>query len=364
MEERYCYLGFSLCPGIGPKRVAMLLQSFGTAKAIWTAQKTDVQNIIGTSLAEKFDSFRKSFLPEKYEMALSKKGVTFVSCVDATYPSLLQEIINPPLVLYVKGNQKVLTTPGKENIGIVGTRKITSYGRNVTEMLTKDLVNAGCIIVSGLAMGVDAVAHKMTVDMQGQTIAVLGCGVDCCTPAMNQHLYNSILASGGVVVSEYPLGQVPTKGSFPARNRIIAGLSDAIVVTEGAKDSGALITADEAFKNKRKVFAVPGPITSSLSKGPNNLLSKGAFLVSTSDDILKELHLKPAVNKRITFKSESAEEQKIIDLLQNESLHINDMVKQLGIPVTQLTTLLSLMEMKGLLIVSSATNEYSLNISL
>jgi len=188
---------------------------------------------------------------------------------------------------------------------------------------------------------------------QGKTIAVLGCGVDCCNPRENQGIYNSILKSGNCIVSEFPLQMKPTQWSFPARNRIIAGLSQAVLVTEGAEDSGSLITAEFALKFGRKVFAVPGPITSSMSKGPYKLIAKGAVLVTSAEDIFRELKT-PAFAKASAGKQNSkvsnatGEEQVILDLLQNENLHFDEIVRRTKLKPSHLSSLLSMMEIKGM----------------
>lgn len=239
-------------------------------------------------------------------------------------------------------------------IAVVGTRKITQYGRDVTELLTAELVSSGFTIVSGLAMGVDAVAHRTTIENNGKTIAVLGCGVDCVTPVENQSLYDQIIEKGGCVVSELPLGYSPTRGSFPARNRIVAGLSQGIVVTEGAEDSGALITADYAFKFNRKVFAVPGPITSNLSKGPYKLIAKGAKLLTTASDIINSLGIKStmgttSITRKEKIRGDSKEEEIILEILENETLHFDEIVKRSKFSSSRLGSMLSFMEIKGLI---------------
>jgi DNA processing protein len=323
---------------------------------------------------------------------------------DENYPQLLKEIKNPPFVLYGRGNREILSdsfcslndslkpdgntrvaqeratnnTAVKLNysgmrrtvksafrektrldnyssntIAIVGARKTTQYGREVTKLLASELALAGFTIVSGLALGVDAVSHMTALENSGKTIAVLGCGVDCCNPGENQNIYDEILKSGNCIVSEFPLGMRPTLWSFPARNRIIAGLSQAVLVTEGAEDSGSLITAEFALKFSRQVFAVPGPITSSMSKEPYKLISRGAKLVTTADDILKELKAqnsnvktKTQISKR---KGETKEEDLIIKLLENEPLHFDEIVRRTKLKSSNLSSILSMMEIKGLI---------------
>ncbi len=280
---------------------------------------------------------------------MRKARVEYLILQDNDYPMLLKHIKNPPNVLYKKGTLRF--NRNETLVSVVGTRKITEYGREVTELLTSELVSAGCMIVSGLAMGVDALAHKATIAAHGTTIAVLGSGVDICTPAENISLYESILNHDGVILSENRLGQMPNKGSFPMRNRIIAGLSLGVLVTEGSEDSGSLITANDAFANNRKVFAVPGPITSSVSKGPISLIAKGAKMVMSAQDIITELGI---MNNEVREKDKknvtglTKEEKKIFLALQDQHLHFDDLVKGTGLDPSQLGIVLSLMEMKGL----------------
>lgn len=359
MTEREYWLGFSAFSGIGPMRFKKLLVHFGSVKSAWEATGSDLAEVLEKNLTEKLEKFRRNFSIEKYAAELKKKKISFLILVDKAYPKLLLQIKNPPFVLYAKGSINILTGPAAPIISVVGTRKISQYGREVTELLTAELVSAGFTIVSGLAIGVDAVAHQSSLESKGKTIAVLGCGVDCCTPAENQSLYISIITSGGCIVSELPLGHPPTKGSFPSRNRIIAGLSLGVLVTEGAEDSGSLITADYALKFNRKVFAVPGPITSSLSKGPYGLIRKGAKLVTKTEDILNELKIhKQSLSSikskiKITGQKSKLEGTKdeilILKILENEALHFDEIARKTGFESAKLGSILSLMEMKGMI---------------
>lgn len=382
MEDRYYFLGFSVFSGIGPKRFHDVYAAFGSAKNAWEADDTNITEVLGKGIGSTFLQFRKTFSIEAYAEKLEQSGAWFLTLPEAEYPTLLSEIRNPPFVLYGKGDKEILCHPGRSFatdristdeknsiaslrndifIGVVGTRRISSYGKQVTEMVTRELVLAGCVIVSGLAMGVDAVSHQTTVRNGGKTIAVLGSGVDVCHPAINLPIYNSIIAGHGAVVSEYPLGEPPSKGSFPSRNRIIAGLSHGIVVTEGAADSGALYTATDAFENGRPVFAVPGPITSSLSKAPNSLLTKGAKLVTSGKDILDDLGISigQRAESKGKMKGETEEEQRIIDLLENEALLFDEIVRETQYGSEKTGILLTLMEMKG--VISNNGGQYSLN---
>ncbi len=361
MDERSYWLGFSAAYGIGPARFSRLLKQFGSAKDAWNASLTDL-SVIGEKTALQFDKFRNDFSIPEYEKKLKEQKVGYLTLLDSEYPKDLKKIKNPPFVLYGKGQYRNL--PTEKVIAIVGTRKITEYGRMVTELLTRELVEAGCSIVSGLALGVDGVAHKAALDSGGTTVAVLGCGVDCCYPLENTHIYNNILKSNGAIISEYPLGATPTKGSFPSRNRIIAGLSLGVLVTEGALDSGSLITAKDAFENKRKVFAVPGPINSSLSNGPYKLIQQGGKLVTGARDIIDELGINHSEFRKAKGirSGDTKEEQKIIDLLKDQDLHFDELVRMTRMDVSYIGSILSVMEMKGF-IKSVGTGSFSLNIS-
>lgn len=349
MDERLLWLGFSVFPGIGPKKFHLLLQHFETAKHAWHATENDLEKVIGISLTVKFVSFRSTFSPNVYEKKLREKGVRFVTLQDETYPALLAQSSNAPTVLYIKGAFSFPASDMQRSIAIVGTRKITQYGKEVTTRITEDLIRAGYVIVSGLALGVDAVAHGVTVAEQGKTIAVLGCGVDCCYPSANTSLYDQIIATGGAIVSEFPLSMTPSVGSFPSRNRIIAGLSQAVVVTEGAADSGALYTAKDAFANNRKVYAVPGPITSTLSHGPHSLIAQGGKLIMGAQDILSDLGGSLSSKPRIIIHGDTPEEQQILDLIANEQLHIDELTRLTKKDAAAIGSLLSLMEMKGMI---------------
>src|SRR3989338_214328 len=356
MEERNYWLGFSSFPGIGPIKFKMLLSKFNSAKEVWHAPRSHLAKLlaklIGEKLAEKFDEFRNKFSIENYVGELEKKGVSFVILNDKEYPELLKKIKNPPFVLYYKG-QAPYGTWLSESIAVVGARRTTQYGREVTKILTEELVANGFTIISGLALGVDAISHMTALENKGKTIAVLGCGVDCCSPSENLSIYNSILKTGNCIVSEFPLGMKPTQWSFPARNRIIAGLSLGVLVTEGAEDSGSLITADYSRKFGRPVFAVPGPITSSMSKGPYKLIAKGAKLVTSAGDILKELKIQNSKVKIATQKSKiigaTEEENLILKLLQIEPMHFDQIVRKTRFDSAKIGSILSVMEIKGLI---------------
>lgn len=351
-QERNFYLPFSLAPGIGPKRFAQLLSFFGSARKAYSGTESEFKKAgVSESFFEKFNIFRKSFKIDAYLKKLKSKNVEFITFIDKNYPARLKKIDNPPIVLFVKGSAQILST--ERSIAVVGTRKMTSYGREVTENLVSELAPHGFIVVSGLALGIDSTAHKTALASGGKTIAVLGCGVDCCYPRENENLYNRIIEKGGAIVSEYPLGLQPNRGTFPARNRIIAGLGNAVLVTEAGKDSGALITASNAASQGKTVFAVPGPITSKQSVGTSILIKKGAKLVSQIQDILEEFGIGATWKKKtIDFKTLNLtpEEKSVINTLENESYHIDELSRICKIQITKLSTLLSSLEMQGLVL--------------
>ncbi len=280
IDEQKYWVAFSAFPGIGPVRFRSLLEHFGSAKKAW-----------GAPLSDTFINFRKKFDIDEYLLKLENLHVSVLTLNNPKYPQLLKQIPDAPFLLYIKAKpgQDKLTL--ERTIAVVGTRNITTYGEEVTKRLVTGLVSYGFTIVSGMAYGVDAVAHQAAIDAGGKTIAVLGSGIDIIAPPSNARLYQAIGEEGqGAIVSEMPLGLRPNKGLFIARNRIISGLSMGVLVTEGAGDSGALITARNAGEQGREVFAVPGPITSPYSRGPAKLLKAGAILVETVEDIVHEFN--------------------------------------------------------------------------
>lgn len=354
MTEKEYFLGFSVFPGVGAGRFRLLLEHFQTAKNAWEAPESELKTILKEKLTADFLAFRKSFDFDLYSLTLEKVGVSVITLNDKAYPKVLRDLENQPFVIYVKGDKNLLQA--EKRIGVVGTRKVTTYGNAITQSFTRELVEEGFIVVSGLALGVDAIAHQETLNTGGKTIAVLGCGVDCCYPSTNYGLYKEIIDSGGLIVSEYPLSAPPNKGSFPSRNRIIAALSQGLLVTEGAEDSGSLITAGIALDLGRAVFAIPGPVTSSLSRGPLKLIRKGAKLVTGGEEILEELGL-PNKKKEFTkIVGDTKEEQLIISCLLNEELSFDEIGKKTAIPSNSLGAVLSIMEMKGFLKIDAAGN--------
>lgn len=346
-EERAYAVALYGVKGIGPHRFPLLIKYFGSAKKAWQVAGAKLQEIgLPQAAIDNLVKRRQGMTPTVYFRELKKQGIKLYFLAEKNYPTRLSEIDNPPQILYVKGEIK----PEDElAIAVVGTRRITPYGRQITENLTADLVAQGLTIVSGMARGVDSVAHKAALQMAGRTIAVLGCGLDICYPPENKGLMEEIIKHGAVA-SEFPLGYPALRANFPARNRIIAGLSLGILVTEGAEKSGTKITAKWAADQGREVFAVPGPITSKMSQGPADLIKLGAKLVTNVNDILEELNLE---SRKIQHKAKkilpgSPLEEKILAILSEQPIHIDEIVRQTDLSTTKVSSALSLMEMKGL----------------
>lgn len=277
-----------------------------------------------------------------------------ISPADYVYPVLLKEIHNPPVQIYIAGDAVVLQSPA---IAIVGSRAMTQYGEQVCRMLVRDLVQAGFTIVSGLATGIDATAHKEALAAGGKTIAVLGSGLDpdSVYPAEHRGLAKTITKNQGVLVSEYAPGTRSQRYCFPARNRIIAGLTLGTIVIEARQKSGALITAKYALEYNREVFAVPGSILSSRSQGTHQLLRQGAILVESTDDILNELQhaatLQTSVQSLLPLQPKptySEQEQAILELLGNREYHIDDITSVLNITTGEVLMNLTELEIKGI----------------
>ncbi len=349
-EDQKYWVAFSRIPKIGATRLARLYSFFSSMQEAWQASFSDLMTSgLEEKIVNEFFSEKDSINPGAEWEKLEKENIKVVTIGDKYYPKLLKEIWNPPSLLYYKG-----TLPENEEytIGVVGTRKISNYGKQIIPQIVNDLVKNGFSIVSGLALGVDALAHKITVDCKGKTVAVLGSGIDeqSIYPTQNRYLASEIIKNGGAVISEYPLGTLALPGNFPFRNRIISGLSLGTLVIEAAEESGALITAKYALDQNREIFAVPGSIFNLTSAGPNKLIKMGARVVTSIEDILETLNLANATdfikNKKII--PQSPEEEKISSVLTQEPTHIDKIILGSGLDAAKVGAILTLMEMKGI----------------
>ncbi|MCL4366305.1 DNA-processing protein DprA [Patescibacteria group bacterium] len=337
--------------GLGPIRLRAILDYFKDPKLAWEANSEEIRAVgIPQSTVQRLVEARKSLNPQKYVEEIKRSGINWITIFDKDYPKLLAQIYDPPTVLYYKGD---LESSNLKPIAVVGTRKITGYGRAATQQFTKGLVGAGMTIISGLARGVDSQAHLTTVLEKGKTIAVLGGGLNNIFPPENRGLAEKIASGFGAVISEFPPNYPSLPGNFPARNRIISGLSLAVLVIEAASDSGSLITAKLALEQGREVFAVPGPITSSLSKGPIDLIRQGAIAVFNPSEVLEELGISKVQSEKFKVQSEvnlSEEEKKVLGCLDNESQHIDEIGRSLNLPSPKISALLLKMEISGLVV--------------
>ena len=286
-ERTRHWLALLLTPGLGPLRALRLVTHFGNVSSVFSASLTELEAVGVTAGSAQAIALGKSLELAETEMNLARDvGATLVSLDDPAYPPLLKQIYDPPVVLYVRGNPAIIAEPG---VAVVGTRHPTPYGLGMAERLSCDLANRGLIIFSGMARGVDSAAHRGAISAGGKTVAVWGTGIDVVYPKENKKLADNIVASGGALLSEFPVATFPAPQNFPIRNRVISGLSLGVLVVEAAEFSGTRITARLALEQSRDVYAVPGNVTNKNSWGPNTLIKQGAKLVATWEDVWDEL---------------------------------------------------------------------------
>lgn len=348
MTERQALAALYSFTYFGPARTKLIVEYFGSASDAWRAGREQLVKIgITSKKVEEFLQYKQSFNERKYFETLEKLEINFLTYKDSTYPTNLKDLNNAPSVLYVRGN---LETSDLNAVAIVGTRKMTAYGREVTKIFAGELATYGVTIISGLALGVDACAHKACLDAGGRTIAVLASGLDLITPASNTQLSKHIVEKGGAIVSEYPLGYPPFRTNFPSRNRIISGLSVAVLVVEGAAKSGTLLTASSAAEQGKTVFAVPGQITSPMSAAPHFLIENGAKVATGPKDILDELNMQFRVDGTMVRKvvPASKEEETLIEIIANEPLHLDEIARISSLELSGVSARLTIMELKGL----------------
>ncbi len=341
------WVGFSKVPGIGPARLRILLDYYGTIEEAWTANPGELRAIgLDRRSVESLVKVRETFNFDAELAKLERLNVSVLNWDNPDYPQLLKSISDSPPVLYVRGK----ITPADEwAVAVVGTRRATTYGKECTRMLASGLVENGITIVSGLAYGIDTEAHKTAVNARRRTIAVLGCGVDIAYPAENRKLSEAIIENGALV-SEYPLGTNPESKNFPRRNRIISGLSLGVLFVEGGFQSGARITTDYALEQGRDVFAVPGSILRKSGSGPNHLIQNGAKLVISVNDILEELNLTMVAHhaEARSVIPDNETEAILLKHLSSDPIHIDELGQTSGLPTPEVASTLTMMELKGM----------------
>lgn len=362
MNEASFWLGFSLIPEIGPRRIALLSAHFHTLEAAWRAPEHALKTagLDGTPLAN-FLRARSQLDPAREMERVQRVGAHIITIADADYPPNLKPLPDAPPVLYIKG---ALLLSDVNAIAVVGTRKATHYGRSAAHQLCKQLASHGVTIISGLAQGIDAAAHQGALD-GGRTIAVLGCGIDRTYPAEHAELAHRIMQNGALI-SEFPLGAPPLGQNFPRRNRVISGMSRGVLVIEAPEHSGAIITASLAADQGRDVFAVPGSIFSSASTGTHRLIQDGATLVMRGSDILNALKIADVVPESVVmpmpaqpaapsaeadpFGEATASDIEIVlmRMLSSVPMHIDDLVRASGFQTADVSGALTMLELKGL----------------
>lgn len=348
--DRKYLLALAAFPKFGPVRLEKVKKAFPDWQTAFRASAQDLAAAgIDAKIAQEFAAARAALDPDALMAAAARENITIVVKGEPGYPKLLSEIYDPPALLYCRGP---LREKDELGLAVVGTRKHTDYGRQAAERIVRGLVENGLTIISGLAHGIDTIAHRTALEERGRTIAVLGSGLDrrSVYPAANRYLADRIAQSGGLVVSEFPLGTPPLKHHFPRRNRIIAGLALGTVVIEAAEKSGALITARAALEENREVFALPGSIFSPVSAGPNALIKEGAKAIASANDIIEALDLKAATsyieNKNILPGTPA--EELVHARLSHEAVHIDELIRLTGLPAGAVLSTLTVMEMKGL----------------
>jgi DNA processing protein len=344
--KRY-WIGFNMVKGIGAVRFQTLLDAFGDAQTAWEASATALRAVgLSAKIVENLVRLRTQVDLGQIWDQIQTQNIQVITWDDETYPRRLKEIDQPPPVLYVKGE---LSPEDEWAVAIVGTRRITAYGRQVTEEIASTLGRSGVTVVSGLARGIDGVAHQAALNAGGRTLAILGSGVNRVYPPEHRRLAEQI-TNHGALVSDYAPGTPPEASNFPPRNRIISGLAMAVVVVEAGETSGALITAHFAAEQGREVFAVPGNILAPQSQGTNRLVQQGAQPLLHVKDLLAALELNAIVEHKAarSVLPADAMEAQLLEVLGVEPLHVDDIRSKTGLPIEKVSATLALMELKGM----------------
>src|SRR5688500_5242840 len=347
MDDKRYWIGFNLIKGIGAVRLQALIQYFGDLEVAWRASPADLAGAgLGRKVIERVIQARQEVDLIKLWEKIESQGVKILTWQDESYPGRLKEIDQPPPVLYIRGEY---LPDDLFAVAIVGTRRATPYGRQITEELAAFLAVNGMTVISGLARGVDAIAHQTALKSGGRTIAVLGSGVDKIYPPEHRGLAEQMMERGAII-SDYALGTPPDASNFPPRNRIISGLSLAVVVVEAGETSGALITAEFAAEQGREVFAVPGSILAPQSKGTNKLIQRGALPLLSMNDLMQALDLTRVGEQKAARKVIPTDETeaRLMNVLGSEPLHVDEIRNQAELPIEKVSATLALMELKGM----------------
>jgi DNA processing protein len=351
-QDALAWLRLRFAPGVGSVRFARLLEAFGSPQAALAAPEAALAAVrgVGPRAAAAVAAGACEVDPEEQLRRLERLGGRLLAVAEADYPPLLREIFAPPPLLFVRGSLEPAAPGG---VAVVGSRRLTPYGRRVAAELGRDLGRAGTSVVSGLARGIDSAAHAAALAARGHTTGVLGCGLDVAYPPENAGLMEE-MAAAGAVVSEFPLGTPPAAANFPVRNRVISGLSRAVVVVEAGLKSGALITARHALDQGREVFAVPGPVGSAASQGCHELIRQGARLLSSAAELAEPGALPPgpgpgrAEPEAVAAGSLPPDWRKVLEAVSAEAVHVDLVVRESGLKPQEVTAILVSLEMEGL----------------
>jgi len=343
------WLGLTQIQQLGVVRLRQLVAYFGSAEAVWKAADSQLENSgLPAPIVDQIIKQRRSIDLEAALERVSKVGARLLAIDDAAYPKPLLELVDAPPLLYIKGDW--LPTDERA-LAIVGTRKATQYGRDATFSIARQIAEQDVTIVSGLAQGIDSAAHRGALAGQGRTIAVLGTGIDQIYPPENHELAQQIIQHGAII-SELPVGTPPSGRNFPRRNRLISGLSQAVLIAEAPEKSGALITADAALEQGKDVFAVPSNIFNPMGRGCNRLIQDGAQLVMRISDILNGLDVSytQAQTRQQTeqIAPENETEVHVLKFLESDPIHIDDLIRQSGLAAEVVSSTLTILELKGL----------------
>ncbi len=346
-DELKYWVGFSQISGIGRVRISRLREHFGNLQDAWKATESELKQAgLDSRSIDALVLLRPKISLDAEIEKLERYRVMVLTCEDASYPPSLKETYDYPPVLYIRGN---IMPQDETCLAVVGTRRPTIYGRQVTEELVSDLARSKIIVVSGLARGIDSIAHRATLAAGGKTIAVFASGLDIVYPSENTKLAQAIMEQGALV-SEYPLGTRPKPERFPLRNRIMSGLSAGVLVIEAGERSGALITALQAVEQNRDVFAIPGSIMSPASKGTNRLIQEGAKLICNCNDILEELNLSIVAPRQLEieeFSPANKAEAAILKQLTHEPSHMDEICRRCGLTMPEVSSTLAILELNG-----------------
>jgi DNA processing protein len=345
-ESTLYWLAFSHVPGVGFVRISRLLDGFGDLEHAWRADRSALRRAgMGPKTIDSIMRVRSYLDLGKVQDTLDRLGIRLITFLSPQYPESLAQIQGPPACLFIRGDLKHADI---NSVAVVGTRRASPYGAAMTAQITEELAVAGLTIISGLARGIDGIAHKAALDVCGRTIAILGSGIDEIYPSEHRQLASEI-SENGALISEYPPGTAPEGHHFPARNRIIAGLAKAVIVIEAAERSGALITAGFAAEQGKEVFALPADITRKTGEGTNRLIQDGAHPLLESSEVIEILNLRTPIQEsaRSSTMPEDANQLKLLEILSDEPAHIDVLCQRTGIPIQDLQAALSMLELHG-----------------